>query len=78
MEELTIRGAKLENVEIITNLKVLQRLDVTNNNISDMSPLNQCMNLIYLRCGDNALLSAPVFDREVVVDMQGESNIFYN
>ena len=78
LEELMIRGAKLENVEFACGLEHLERLDVTNNNISDVSPLMQCKNLKYLCCGDNALLETPVFPVDIVVDMQEETNILYN
>ncbi|MBQ7775976.1 MAG: hypothetical protein IJ379_08640 [Lachnospiraceae bacterium] len=78
LKELTIRGGKLENVAFAEYLPFLERLDVTNNYISDVSSLNQCKSLTFLSCGDNALLDKPTFDWEVMVDMQGENNIFYD
>lgn len=60
LKELTIRNCGISNVNIFTGMKALERLDIGENNISDISPLyNKLKNgeLKYLDAGDQYIRS---------------------
>lgn len=55
LEELSVQYMELENVDFALGLKKLRNLDITDNIINDISPLNKLDNLRIIRCGGNAL-----------------------
>lgn len=52
----------------------LERIDITNNYVSDLSPLTNCANLTYVRCSDNSYSSLPEFRESVYIDERGEED----
>ncbi len=78
LRELTIRGAKLSNLDFVMDLTNLTMLDVTNNCVENVRGVNECESLVELWLGDNVITTAPVFNHEVTVHMDEESNWRYD
>ncbi len=78
LHELTIRGTKLDTLDFVMDLPMLTMLDVTNNCVEDVRGVNECESLVELWLGDNVITTKPVFNHEVTVHMDEESNWRYD
>lgn len=77
LKEFYLRGADITTIDFVTMLPNLEIIDITNNFVSDLTPLTNCKNLKYVKCGDNAYSSLPTFPEGIYVDQRGEENIRY-
>ncbi len=55
LEELYLQGNKLSNLEFVTNIPKLKKLDITDNYVTDLRPLNQLKELQIVWCEENAI-----------------------
>lgn len=68
LKELSIQGNKVDSVGFTQALTKLQKLDITNNYVTDLQVLNQLPNLQEVRCGENPLASDTGLDSRITVD----------
>ena len=70
LENLQLAGMKIDNIEFVENLPQLVYLDITNNNVTSLKPLE---NLSYFRkvlCGQNTILEWMSEDSGIEVDSE--------
>ena len=61
LEKLTLEGVGLTNIEFISNLEKLNDVNVSYNQIEDISPLSSLKNLQWLNLADNHIKDVSVF-----------------
>ncbi|MCU5657429.1 NEAT domain-containing protein, partial [Bacillus mycoides] len=60
LENLTLEGVGLKNIEFISNLKQLKDVNVSHNKIEDITPLSSLENLQWLNLADNHIKDVSV------------------
>ncbi|MGS2746723.1 leucine-rich repeat domain-containing protein [Bacillus zanthoxyli] len=60
LENLTLEGVGLKNIEFISNLKQLNIVNVSHNQIEDITPLSSLKNLQWLNLADNHIKDVTV------------------
>ncbi len=60
LEKLTLEGVGLKNIEFISNLKQLNNVNVSHNQIEDITPLSSLENLQWLNLADNHIKDVTV------------------
>lgn len=56
LTEVTLIGNELDNIRFAAELKKLQKLDITNNYVTDLTPLSQLTNLQTIQCSNNPII----------------------
>lgn len=67
LEELFLDGNQLTNVEFVSGLKKLARLGLSNNYVTDLTPLNQAESLRYLDVRENPINRMPETGGEIEI-----------
>lgn len=70
LKNVRINGAELNDVEFVRYLPELEQLDIIDNYVSDVTPLNLCKNLKELWCGKNAIVDEPKLNGDVVIHLR--------
>ncbi|MGW6190872.1 leucine-rich repeat domain-containing protein [Bacillus cereus] len=60
LENITLEGVGLKNIEFISNLKQLKEVNVSHNKIEDITPLSSLENLQWLNLADNHIKDVSV------------------
>ena len=60
LENLTLEGVGLKNIEFISNLKQLNAVNVSHNQIEEITPLSSLENLQWLNLADNRIKDVTV------------------
>lgn len=70
LKNVRINGAELNDVEFVRYLPELEQLDIIDNYVSDVTPLNSCKNLKELWCGKNAIVDEPKLNSDVMIHLR--------
>ena len=60
LEDLALEGVGLKNIEFISNLKQLNAVNISHNQIEDTTPLSSLKNLQWLNLSDNHIKDVSV------------------
>lgn len=64
--ELSLVGNELDNINFATKLKKLQKLDITNNYVTDLTPLSQLTELQTILCPNNPIVYTNGVNAEII------------
>ncbi len=67
LEELFLDGNQLTNIEFVSALKKLTHLGLSNNYVTDLTPLNQAESLCYLDIRQNPIQRMPESGEEIEI-----------
>ncbi len=56
LTELSLASDRIDSIEFVENLPLLQYLDITNNNVTSLKPLEELQDFQIVRCGRNTIL----------------------
>ncbi len=69
LTELYVASLKLDSIEFVSNLPHLQYLDITDNNVTSLKPLEPLSELVAIWCGQNTILEKLPEGSPVIVYM---------
>lgn len=72
LEELYLQGNKLPNVTFAESLSQLKKLDITNNYVTDLRPLEKLAQLEIVWCGQNSISQGTDLGENVTVVLDSE------
>jgi len=72
LEELYLQGNKLINISFVESLPNLKKLDITNNYVTDLRPLQQLSQFEIVWCGQNAISQGSDLGANVTVVLDSE------
>ncbi len=72
LEELYLQGNKLTNISFVEGLPNLKKLDITNNYVTDLRPLQQLSQFEIVWCGQNAISQGSDLGADVTVVLDSE------
>lgn len=72
LEELYLQGNKLTNISFVESLPKLKKLDITNNYVTDLRPLQQLPQFEIVWCGQNAISQGVDLGAEITVVSDSE------
>lgn len=72
LEELYLQGNKLADISFVENLPNLKKLDITNNYVTDLRPLQQLSQFEVVWCGQNAISQGSDLGADVTVVLDSE------
>lgn len=72
LEELYLQGNKLTNISFVESLPNLKKLDITNNYVTDLRPLQQLSQFEIVWCGQNAIAQGSDLGADVIVVLDSE------
>ncbi len=67
LEEVEIKNNQIKSLEFVSNLPNLKVLDISENYVSDVSPLIKCSKLQTIKCKNNTISNLNVLDKSVEV-----------
>ena len=73
LEELYLQGDKIVDISFVENLPKLKKLDITNNYVTDLRPLQQLQQLEIVWCGQNAISQGTDLGADVTVVLDSEA-----
>lgn len=73
LEELYAQGNQLTSVEFTANLPLLKKLDITDNYITDLRPLEKLSNLETVWCGENSISQGGNLSERITVISDSEA-----
>lgn len=74
LEELYLQGNKLTNISFVEDLPNLKKLDITNNYVTDLRPLQQLSQFEIVWCGQNAISQGSDLGADVTVILDSEED----
>lgn len=74
LEELYLQGNKLTNISFVEGLPKLKKLDITNNYVTDLRPLQQLSQFEIVWCGQNAISQGSDLGADVTVVSDSEED----
>ena len=72
LEELYLQGNKLANISFVENLPHLKKLDITNNYVTDLRPLQRLNQFEIVWCGQNAIAQGTDLGADVTVILDSD------
>ncbi len=67
LQELYVADLEIESVEVLSNLKCLRILDISNNSVSALKPLSEIEDLERVWCGGNTIIDSDSLSENVEV-----------